>query len=96
VSENLHDLIIKAQTALEGSNGVGASVNLSRRELEVLYGVVRTLANKEIASELNVTERTVKFHVSSLLAKFKVRSRMELRRETSLQSVILNPRHHVL
>jgi DNA-binding NarL/FixJ family response regulator len=40
--------------------------------------------------------RTVKFHVSSLLAKFKVRSRMELRRETSLQSVILNPRHHVL
>jgi two-component system nitrate/nitrite response regulator NarL len=59
-------------------------VNLSRRELEVLYGVVRTLANKEIASELNVTERTVKFHVSSLLAKFKVRSRMELMRETSV------------
>jgi len=87
VSENLHDLIIKAQTAIEGSNGVGASVNLSRRELEVLYGVVRTLANKEIASELNLTERTVKFHVSSLLAKFKVRSRMELMRETSLQSV---------
>lgn len=62
-------------------------MNLSRRELEVLYGVVRTLANKEIASELNVTERTVKFHVSSLLAKFKVRSRMELMRETSPQAV---------
>jgi predicted ArsR family transcriptional regulator len=41
------------------------------------------LANKEIACELNLSERTVKFHVSSLLAKFKVHSRMELMREAT-------------
>jgi Bacterial regulatory proteins, luxR family len=32
---------------------------------------------------LNLSERTVKFHVSSLLAKFRVRGRMELVREAA-------------
>ena len=44
---------------------------------------MKSLANKEIASDLNLSERTVKFHVSSLLAKFRVRGRMELVREAS-------------
>ena len=44
---------------------------------------MRTLANKEIAASLNLSERTVKFHVSSLLAKFRVRGRMELVREAA-------------
>jgi DNA-binding NarL/FixJ family response regulator len=34
-----------------------------------------------IAASLNLSERTVKFHVSSLLTKFRVRGRMELLRE---------------
>lgn len=42
---------------------------------------MRSLANKEIAASLNLSERTVKFHVSSLLSKFRVRGRMELVRE---------------
>ena len=58
-------------------------MKLTRREKEVLDGILRSLANKEIASELNLSERTVKFHVSSLLSKFKVHSRMELMREAS-------------
>ena len=45
--------------------------------------VMRSLANKEIAASLNLSERTVKFHVSSLLAKFRVRGRMELVREAA-------------
>jgi hypothetical protein len=44
---------------------------------------MRSLANKEIAAALNLSERTVKFHVSSLLAKFRVRGRMELVREAA-------------
>ena len=44
-------------------------------------------ANKEISCELNISERTVKFHVSSLLSKFKVRSRKELMREASKQAM---------
>lgn len=32
----------------------------------------------EIAASLNLSERAIKFHVSSLLTKFQVRGRMEL------------------
>jgi DNA-binding NarL/FixJ family response regulator len=83
--ENLQDLNRRAQKLLDAGHSVKASVKLTRREEEVLDGILRSLANKEIASELNLSERTVKFHVSSLLAKFKVRSRMELMREASNQ-----------
>jgi DNA-binding CsgD family transcriptional regulator len=84
---SLSGLAEKAQQILESGRGAKSSVHLTRREEEVLDGVLRSLANKEIASQLNLSERTVKFHVSSLLAKFKVRSRMELLRESSRLSL---------
>jgi DNA-binding NarL/FixJ family response regulator len=86
-AENFEDLTLKAQQLLEAGHSVKTNVKLTRREEEVLDGILRSLANKEIASELNLSERTVKFHVSSLLAKFKVRSRMELMREASQQAM---------
>jgi len=52
--------------------------NLSRREQEVLDSLLENLSNKEIASKLNIAERTVKFHVSNLLNKFGVRRRADL------------------
>ena len=82
-AENLQDLNNRAQKLLDAGHSVKTSVKLTRREEEVLDGILRSLANKEIAAELNLSERTVKFHVSSLLSKFKVRSRMELMREAS-------------
>ena len=48
---------------------------LSERELEVLGLLVDGLTNKEIAARLVVTERTVKFHVASILAKLGVPNR---------------------
>lgn len=50
---------------------------LTARELEVLQHVARGQQNKEIARELHITERTVKFHVSSLLAKLDAGNRTE-------------------
>jgi DNA-binding NarL/FixJ family response regulator len=55
-----------------------APSELSRREQEVLSSLLENLANKEVASRLNISERTVKFHVSNLLAKFGVRRRADL------------------
>jgi DNA-binding CsgD family transcriptional regulator len=72
-SSHLEGLEEKAQTLLEAGRSVKAHVKLTRREEEVLSGVMRSLANKEIAASLNLSERTVKFHVSSLLAKFRSR-----------------------
>jgi DNA-binding NarL/FixJ family response regulator len=85
--ENLRELSEKAQKLLESGHSVKANVKLTRREGEVLDGILRSLTNKEIACELNLSERTVKFHVSSLLSKFKVRGRMELMREGSQQAM---------
>ena len=52
--------------------------NISRREHEVLDLLLDNLCNKEIASKLFISERTVKFHVSNLLSKFGVRRRADL------------------
>jgi DNA-binding CsgD family transcriptional regulator len=82
-SSHLAGLTEKAQKLLEAGRAVKSHVKLTRREEEVLNGVMRSLANKEIAASLNLSERTVKFHVSSLLAKFRVRGRMELVREAA-------------
>lgn len=51
---------------------------LSRREREVLVSVLSGLTNKEIASTLNISERTVKFHVSHLLHKLGAHRRADL------------------
>jgi DNA-binding CsgD family transcriptional regulator len=83
----LNGLAEKAQKLLEAGHSAKNAVRLTRREEEVLDGILRSLANKEIANELNLSERTVKFHVSSLLAKFKVRGRLELMREASRHSL---------
>lgn len=55
-----------------------SSVPLSRRQHEVLNAVSQNLSNKEIAAKLSVSVRTIKFHVSILLAKFHVCGRVDL------------------
>ena len=87
----LENLVEKADKLLEAGKSVHGEVRLTRREEEVLAGVNDSLSNKEIASNLNLSERTVKFHVSSLLAKFQVRGRMELVREASRHRMGLLP-----
>lgn len=77
----------RAQELLAAGRALGAGVKVSRREQEVLDCILQSLSNKEIASKLNVAERTVKFHVSSLLAKFGVADRVALSREASLGRV---------
>lgn len=56
----------------------GASTRLSMREQQVFDDVLKGLSNKEIANNLHISERTVKFFVSSLLKKFDVQRRADL------------------
>lgn len=56
----------------------GGPAYLTRREREVLAAILQGLANKEIGEKLHISERTVKFHVSHLLAKFKAQRRADL------------------
>jgi DNA-binding NarL/FixJ family response regulator len=50
---------------------------LTRREREVLQMLAAGLANKEIASRLNISDHTAKFHVASILGKLGAASRAE-------------------
>jgi RNA polymerase sigma factor (sigma-70 family) len=50
---------------------------LTEREREVLALVAEGKSNKEIAQALKVTERTVEFHVSNVLGKLGLTSRVE-------------------
>jgi DNA-binding NarL/FixJ family response regulator len=50
---------------------------LTKRELEVLREIASGKSNKEIASSLFITEKTVKTHVSSILAKLELADRTQ-------------------
>ena len=62
----------KAKHNLPALNGI------TKREKDVLSGILDGLGNKEIAKEYGITERTVKEHVSSLLNKFGAKDRINL------------------
>jgi len=51
---------------------------LSQKEKDVLYLILKSLTNSAIASELGITQRTVKAHVSSIFSKLHVNDRVSL------------------
>lgn len=51
--------------------------NLTPRQLEVLSLLVKGCSNKEIASSFNLTEATVKMHVTSILKSLGVKNRTQ-------------------
>jgi DNA-binding NarL/FixJ family response regulator len=70
-----------ANTASNATDGIGLAgrfaEHLTARETVVLRLMALGLGNKEIASRLDISEHTAKFHVSSILAKLGASSRTE-------------------
>lgn len=62
---------------------------LTTRELEVLKRIVAGRSNKEIASDLHISEATVKTHINSLLSKLGVNDRTQAA-TTALQRGIVH------
>lgn len=76
-------LVSRAKEILEEGRVLAGPAPLSPRQSEILRSVICNRANKEIASKLNITVRTVKFHISSLLNKFGVDNRTDLARRAA-------------
>ncbi len=60
------------------SPAVRAFLTLSDRELEVVRLVAEGLSNKEISSRLKLSDKTVKNHISHVLAKMNLTARTQV------------------
>ncbi|HST26288.1 MAG TPA: response regulator transcription factor [Gaiellaceae bacterium] len=68
---------VAARLMQEVSAERAPAASLTERELEVLRLIARGLPNKLIARELTVSEKTVKTHVSNILAKLHLADRTQ-------------------
>jgi NarL family two-component system response regulator YdfI len=73
--EDLETLFPMSDMSMEEELAVGEP--LTPRETEVLAMLAEGAGNKQIATRLRISEHTVKFHVSSILAKLGAASRTE-------------------
>ena len=75
-SEVLLAFVKQMKTLLDRQLLAGQS--LTAREGQVLQLLFRHLTNKEIAHQLNISERTARFHVSNVLSKLGLENRRSL------------------
>jgi DNA-binding NarL/FixJ family response regulator len=77
ISPEILEILLPTVGDLGGSGELSVGEPLTARESEVLSLIAEGAANKEIASRLRISEHTVKFHVSSILAKLGAATRTE-------------------
>jgi two-component system response regulator DevR len=70
-------LVIEQVRKDEIARQAAAFRDLSSREMEVLAEVAKGLSNNEIAAVLNLSEKTVRNHVSAILTKLNLHNRIE-------------------
>ena len=79
----LDGLLPMARSLVHACTENRTPIQLSARQREVLRAVMQDGSNKEIAAKLNISVRTVKFHMSALFEKFNVQSRVGLMRKAA-------------
>ncbi len=78
IFENRNFNEIEKSNAISDENSEQAKILcLTRREREILWYISKGSSNKEIAATLNITERTVKNHVSNIFKKLDVADRTQ-------------------
>jgi NarL family two-component system response regulator YdfI len=77
LSQEFLELLLPAASANVGEPDLQLGEPLTSRESEVLSMMAEGAGNKEIAARLKISEHTVKFHVSAVLAKLGAATRTE-------------------
>ena len=81
LGQDLLKRIIEVSTSLAGNQAEQVNQHLkslTKREKEVAVEAAKGLSNKEIARILNITERTVKAHLSSIFERLGAKDRLHL------------------
>ncbi|MCO4792083.1 MAG: response regulator transcription factor [Bacteriovoracaceae bacterium] len=71
-------IIIKELENILSKKEEQSKSTLSKRENEILVLLSEGFANKEIAYQLSISERTVQFHIKSLFTKIEATSRTDV------------------
>lgn len=77
VMERFHQLVADQDRVQVETAATAESLLLTPRESEILECIVDGLSNKEIASKLFISEKTVKNHITNLLRKLNVQDRTQ-------------------
>jgi DNA-binding NarL/FixJ family response regulator len=79
VSPWIADKIVKESFRQPGRRGSSKFVNdLTNKEAKVIKLVANGASNKEIASSLNISDNTVKYHLRNIMEKLQVRNRAQM------------------
>ena len=84
INESLHDRPKVAEHVLQQFQELASQADtgdlispLTKRETEILEYIAKGFLNKQIASELDISEQTIKNHVTSILRKLNANARTE-------------------
>lgn len=75
IAKALVAIVNKARSAKTQENPLHE--DLTEREMEVLQCIAKGMSNMEIASQLSISEKTVKSHVSNILSKLYITDRTQ-------------------
>jgi DNA-binding CsgD family transcriptional regulator len=65
-----------------------ASIQLSEREREIMQLLAKGLRDRDIASQLIISESTIKFHINNILAKLKAKTRFQALYQAMIKGLI--------
>ena len=75
--ELLYKIVNPEPAVTIASNNVNFNNSLTRRELEILSELSNGLSNHDISCNLNISENTVKKHISNIFMKINVKDRTQ-------------------
>ena len=79
---------LRSMAAVIEQNAQNQARSLSVQQQQIIESIVAGCSNKDIASALSISERTVKYHLTRIFEKFGVSGRMQLARYSLKNNVL--------